>query len=54
MAGDVHQIKVGAESNIQDNTVVNVPKTNVSSSIEPTIIGNRVTIGKSIIQRLMC
>jgi carbonic anhydrase/acetyltransferase-like protein (isoleucine patch superfamily) len=45
LRGDVHQIKVGAESNIQDNTVVNVPKTNVSSSIEPTIIGNRVTIG---------
>jgi carbonic anhydrase/acetyltransferase-like protein (isoleucine patch superfamily) len=45
MAGDVHQIKVGSETNIQDNTLVHVAKTNVSGNVEPTIIGNRVTIG---------
>ena len=45
MAGDVHQIKVGSETNIQDNTLVHVAKTNVSGNVEPTIIGDRVTIG---------
>lgn len=47
VAGDVHHIKVGSETNIQDNTVVHVAKTNVSGNVEPTVIGNRVTIGKS-------
>lgn len=45
LRGDVHHIKVGSETNIQDNTVVHVAKTNVSGNVEPTVIGNRVTIG---------
>ncbi|KAG0582936.1 hypothetical protein KC19_3G096100 [Ceratodon purpureus] len=45
LRGDVHSIKVGSETNIQDNTLVHVAKTNVSGNVQPTIIGNRVTIG---------
>jgi len=46
LAGDVNHIKVGSETNIQDNTLVHVAKTNVSGNVLPTIIGNRVTIGR--------
>ena len=46
MAGDVNQIRVGSETNIQDNTLVHVAKTNVSGHVSPTIIGNKVTVGK--------
>lgn len=46
VAGDVNHIKVGSETNIQDNTLVHVAKTNVSGNVLPTVIGNRVTIGR--------
>ncbi len=42
--GDMHWIKIGSETNIQDNSVVHV--TNDSA---PTTIGNRVTIGHQCI-----
>jgi carbonic anhydrase/acetyltransferase-like protein (isoleucine patch superfamily) len=45
LRGDVNHIKVGSETNIQDNTLVHVAKTNVSGNVLPTVIGNRVTIG---------
>lgn len=42
--GDVHRIRIGACSNIQDNAVVHV--TNGSA---PTSIGERVTVGHSAV-----
>ena len=47
-AGDVNHIKVGHNSNIQDNVVVHVAKHNASNRALPTIIGNNVTIGTNI------
>ena len=38
--GDVHHIRIGARSNIQDNTVVHV-----THQVAPTLIGDDVTIG---------
>ena len=45
-AGDVNSIKVGENSNIQDNVVVHVAKHNAQDRALPTIIGNNVTIGR--------
>lgn len=42
--GDVNSIRIGSETNIQDNAVIHV--TGVTG---PTVIGNRVTIGHSAI-----
>ncbi len=42
--GDVHRIRIGCRSNIQDNAVVHV-----THDIAPTSIGDRVTIGHSAI-----
>lgn len=41
--GDVHHIRVGSSTNIQDNSVVHV-----TSNKYPTIIGNNVTVGHSV------
>lgn len=43
LRGDVFHIRVGARTNIQDNSVVHV-----TSNKYPTIIGNNVTIGHSV------
>ena len=40
LRGDVNKIRIGAETNIQDGTVVHVDSRNY-----PTIIGDRVTVG---------
>lgn len=40
LRGDVNKIRIGAETNIQDGTVIHVDSRNY-----PTIIGDRVTIG---------
>lgn len=45
LRGDVNSIMVGSGTNIQDNTLVHVAKTNISGKVLPTIIGNKVTIG---------
>ena len=42
--GDMHQIRIGNRTNIQDNSVVHV-----TTNISPTIIGNSVTIGHGAI-----
>lgn len=42
--GDVFYIRIGCNSNIQDNCVVHV-----TTNKYPTIIGNNVTIGHSVI-----
>jgi len=49
LRGDVNHIRVGSETNIQDNTLVHVAKTNVSGNVAPTIIGNKVTVGHSAV-----
>lgn len=42
--GDVHHIRIGAQSNIQDGTIVHVMR-----DTHPTTIGDRVTIGHGAI-----
>lgn len=44
--GDANSISVGAGTNIQDNALVHVAKTNLSGKVLPTVIGDNVTIGK--------
>ncbi|GFP88109.1 gamma carbonic anhydrase 1 mitochondrial [Phtheirospermum japonicum] len=49
LRGDVNSISVGSGTNIQDNSLVHVAKSNLSGKVLPTIIGNNVTIGHSAI-----
>ena len=46
IAGDVNSIRVGSGTNIQDNSLVHVAKTNLAGKVLPTIIGDNVTIGE--------
>lgn len=41
--GDVNYIRIGEESNVQDNSVIHV-----EHDAWPTIVGNRVTVGHSV------
>ncbi|KAL2902080.1 Gamma carbonic anhydrase 1 mitochondrial [Bienertia sinuspersici] len=43
LRGDVNYISIGSGTNIQDNSLVHVAKTNVSGKVQPTIIGDNVT-----------
>ncbi|CAD5192426.1 unnamed protein product [Musa acuminata subsp. malaccensis] len=45
LRGDVNSIHVGSSTNIQDNSLVHVAKSNLSGKVLPTIIGDNVTIG---------
>lgn len=47
LRGDVNSIKIGENSNIQDNVVVHVARHNAQDRALPTVIGNNVTIGHS-------
>ncbi|KAF5190261.1 Carnitine operon protein caie [Thalictrum thalictroides] len=49
LRGDVNSISVGSGTNIQDNALVHVAKSNISGKVVPTIIGNNVTIGHSAV-----
>ena len=42
--GDVNYIRIGEESNVQDNSVLHV-----EHDIYPLLIGNRVTVGHSVV-----
>ncbi len=44
LRGDVHHIRIGEEVSVQDNTVVHV-----TSGRHATIVGDRVTIGHSVV-----
>jgi len=44
LRGDVHDIEIGARSNIQDHTVIHT-----SEGISPCIVGDNVTIGHRVI-----
>src|SRR5919107_1154729 len=41
--GDVNYIRIGNETNVQDNTVIHV-----EHDTYPTILGDRVTVGHSV------
>ncbi|CAL9171830.1 unnamed protein product, partial [Musa hybrid cultivar] len=45
LRGDVNSIHVGSGTNIQDNSLVHVAKSNLSGKVLPTIIGDNVTVG---------
>ncbi|KAJ3683876.1 hypothetical protein LUZ60_014103 [Juncus effusus] len=49
LRGDVNSIRVGAGTNIQDNSLVHVAKFNLGGKVLPTIIGDNVTIGHSAV-----
>ncbi|XWS14558.1 hypothetical protein CRYUN_Cryun35bG0020300 [Craigia yunnanensis] len=49
LRGDVNSISVGSGTNIQDNSLVHVAKSNLSGKVLPTIIGDNVTVGRSIV-----
>jgi len=45
-AGDVNEIRIGENTNIQDGVIVHVARNNAAGTSLPTIIGNNVTIGE--------
>jgi UDP-3-O-[3-hydroxymyristoyl] glucosamine N-acyltransferase len=45
LRGDVNSIRIGSGSNIQDNSLIHVAKTNISGNVLPTIIGSNVPFG---------
>ncbi|GAU15284.1 hypothetical protein TSUD_03510 [Trifolium subterraneum] len=49
MRGDVNSISVGSGTNIQDNSLVHVAKSNLSGKVLPTTIGDNVTVGHSAV-----
>lgn len=42
LRGDVNEIVVGANTNIQDGTIIHVAKSNLGGRVLPTIIGDKV------------
>ena len=44
LRGDVESIRIGSETNIQDNTVMHVDSSGFS-----TVVGDRVTVGHSVV-----
>ena len=44
--GDVNRISIGSGTNIQDNSLVHVAKSNLAGKVLPTIIGDNVTVGE--------
>jgi gamma-carbonic anhydrase len=48
-AGDVNTVSIGSGTNIQDNSLVHVAKSNLAGKVFPTIIGDNVTVGNYII-----
>ncbi|VVA91888.1 unnamed protein product [Arabis nemorensis] len=49
LRGDVNTVTVGSGTNIQDNSLVHVAKSNLSGKVLPTTIGDNVTIGHSAV-----
>lgn len=47
--GDVNNISIGCGTNIQDNSLVHVAKSNLAGKVLPTIIGDNVTVGHSAV-----
>lgn len=49
LRGDVNHISVGSGTNIQDNSLIHVAKTNLKGKVLPTVIGDNVTVGHSAV-----
>ncbi|CAN1835611.1 Gamma carbonic anhydrase 1, mitochondrial, partial [Linum perenne] len=49
LRGDMNNISIGSGTNIQDNALVHVAKTNRAGKVLPTIIGDNVTVGHSAV-----
>ncbi|KAK7252922.1 hypothetical protein RIF29_37220 [Crotalaria pallida] len=49
LRGDANSISIGSGTNIQDNSLVHVAKSNLSGKVLPTIIGDNVTVGHSAV-----
>ncbi|KAL3844733.1 hypothetical protein ACJIZ3_002136 [Penstemon smallii] len=49
LRGDANSISIGTGTNIQDNSLVHVAKSNLSGKVLPTLIGNNVTVGHSAV-----
>lgn len=49
LRGDVNSVSIGSGTNIQDNSLVHVAKSNLSGKVLPTIIGDNVTVGHSAV-----
>ncbi|GJN06336.1 hypothetical protein PR202_ga24057 [Eleusine coracana subsp. coracana] len=49
LRGDANSIQIGSGTNIQDNSLVHVAKSNLSGKVFPTIIGDNVTVGHSAV-----
>ena len=45
LRGDVNEIRIGEETNIQDGSVIHVARNNSKGVALPTVIGNKVTVG---------
>jgi carbonic anhydrase/acetyltransferase-like protein (isoleucine patch superfamily) len=50
ISGDANNIQIGSGTNIQDNSLVHVAKSNLSGKVFPTIIGENVTVGKYLFE----
>ncbi|KAK6125667.1 hypothetical protein DH2020_040593 [Rehmannia glutinosa] len=49
LRGDANSISIGAGTNIQDNSLVHVAKSNLGGKVLPTLIGDNVTVGHSAV-----
>ena len=45
--GDVNEIRIGSNTNVQDGAILHVAKHNAGGTSKPTVIGDNVTIGLS-------
>lgn len=52
ISGDANNVQIGSGTNIQDNSLVHVAKSNLSGKVFPTIIGDNVTVGKYTVRFL--
>ncbi|GER49042.1 GAMMA carbonic anhydrase [Striga asiatica] len=49
LRGDANSISIGTKTNIQDNSLVHVAKSNLGGKVLPILIGDNVTVGHSAI-----
>ncbi|KAJ8761322.1 hypothetical protein K2173_001378 [Erythroxylum novogranatense] len=49
LRGGVNSVSVGSRTNIQDNSLVHVAKSNLTGKVLPTIIGDNVNVGHSAV-----
>ncbi|KAL6583478.1 Gamma carbonic anhydrase 1, mitochondrial [Orobanche minor] len=49
LRGDANSISIGTGTNIQDNSLVHVAKSNLGGKVLPTLIGDKVTVGHSAV-----